>query len=242
MQPPQPPQRSSRRRIIWGVIIFFVAGLLIFLVGRIVKLGENMGEKMAKGSKEAFRVMDSVMSVQQDTAKYNRLSQRLNEDTAMTATREKLEHFQQLSDALYQELADLTRRYKDTVESAKVNKLLDKRVSHYFFIRSGRATQLKKHLVNYRRQAILELPPGADTTQLMAFMMIEESKNMPAMLRKLMKWETINFDQPPHSVLTNLDRIRWEVTMFENSILESYSAWIGPRTYSKADSLSTFVP
>lgn len=242
MQPPQPPQRSSRRRIIWGIVILAVAGLLIFLIGRIVKLGENMGEKMAKGSKEAFRVMDSLMSVQQDTAKYNRLYAQLDEDTATADARKKLEHFQQLSDGLYQELADLTRRYKDTIESAKVNRLFDKRVSNYFFIRSGRATQLKQHLIDYRRQAILGLPPGADTTQLMVFVMIEESKDMPAMLRKLMKWETINFDQPPQTVFANLDRIRWEVTMFESSVLESYSGWIGPRTYSRADSLSTFVP
>ncbi len=242
MQPPQPPQRSPQRWIIWGVVIVVAAGLLTLLIVRISKLGQDIGEKMAKGGSQALHVLDSVMSVQQDTARYNKLYAQLGDDTAMADTKKRLEHFQQLSDELYDELADLRRRFADTVESTKANKLLDKRISNRFFIRSGRAEKLKRQIISYRRQAIHELPPEADTTGLSMFTMLEEPKNMPSLLRKLARWETMNFDQPPHTVFMNIDRIRWEITLFENSVLNSYSGVTGNRAYSRADSISAFVP
>jgi hypothetical protein len=96
---------------------------------------------------------------------------------------------------------------------------LNKIYAHNYFIKTGRATNLKNALIKLRDEGFAFFPSAhKDSTLLDAITVYDNERNMPAYLSQLAGWEALHFDQPAITVRLNITLYKKQIRNYASSV------------------------
>lgn len=231
--PPEEPKRGRGKWFIIGGVIALFLGMLIFFA---VRIGKGIGKNFGEFANNALTKADSL-SEQSNNEQYDRIYASLGTDSASQVYRSKIDSLKARTERIISGFNSLRSGFRDTLNLTKAS-AFDKRPSHIYFIKSGKALRMKYNLQQYRSSSIAEMndPVNAETYKTM--LMIDEiQKAMPGMLKKLLSWENMYFDQPPQTVLTNILTLKTQVRSFESALLAYYEVQVNMLPEPVSDSV-----
>ena len=236
-QPEKPKSGKAKWFIIGGAVLLFVGGIVFFAI----KIGKNMGEKFGNLASTEMYKQDSI-NVQNNNESYHRLDSMIAEKSSAAVYKAKIDSLKEKTNRIISTFDEYKKGFRDTLTATKAM-AFDTRVSNQYFIKTGRAHELKINLTKYRNNSVADMEDQANAETYKMMLMIDEmSKSMPGMLKKLMDWENLYFNQPPQTVMTNTTLLKTEVRSFEAALLAFYEAQIkmlpdAPVNDSVADSV-----
>lgn len=239
--PQQQPNRPAPRNNTKLIVILSVVGLLfiggIFYV--VVWAGKTFGSFVGNTSraiKETTDGLDSAFfgsmmeSASDKSGRYYEIIEAINSDSMLTDS-EKVKLTNNLN-ALRKktdEVLDLIELYGDGYNDTlplKKDTVTNKKLAYAYFIQTGRASELKQMLANYRDAMFANLPDASQQAKLENIIGIYDNETAPAYLKETTSWENTNFHRSAAGVRTNLNTITRQVISFENAVLNCYRQYL----------------
>lgn len=233
---PQPPRNNTKL-----VIILSVAGLLviggIFYVA--IWAGRTFGSFVGNTSraiKETTDGLDSAFfgsmmeSASDKSGRYYEIIEAINLDSTLSDS-EKVKLTNNLN-ALRKktdEVLDLIELYGDGYNDTlplKKDTVTNKKLAYAYFIKTGRAAELKQTLIDFRDKTFADLPDPAQQDKLVNIINVYDNETAPAYLKETTSWESSNFHRSAAGVRTNLNTIMRQVISFENAALDCYKLYV----------------
>jgi flagellar basal body-associated protein FliL len=222
-QPPAPEPRKPQSPVKWIIIslaIVLALGGLFYLVASLgKKMGSKVGE-MTNGiaqredslrdeaiAQEYVSLVDEIQMKQTlpDSVKTN-LINGLNELKTNAANANDL-------------LKQYASGFNDTMQGRSALAGLNKIYAHNYFIKTGRATNLKNALIKLRDEGFAFFPSAhKDSTLLDAITVYDNERNMPAYLSQLAGWEALHFYQPAITVRLNITLYKKQIRNYASSV------------------------
>ena len=231
-QPDQDPSprepKSNAKWFVIGALILVVLGCLIYGA---MQLGKRFGNGISNLTKGPIHYADSV-SEQVESDEYASLLADINSnprinDSTRTAMAENLTRVHERAIAARELIRKYGNGFLDTMEGQSGLSRLNKSWAHNYFIRTGRATEIKNVLLVLRDESFRELPYSQkDSTLLKKIPVYESGKDAPEYLRNLTSWEAIHYDQPAVTVGMNIKTQLLEVRNYENKFLHIYRNYL----------------
>lgn len=201
--------------------------LLILLAWFAVSLGQKMGTKMREGMVVAQHNADSTQKAQDSlrTANYATILSVSSADSTYPDIQNRVKRLRQNSESIREMLVMTRDSFAAFLPDSSTLTMLNKTWSQKYFINTGRAKRIKYSIETYAKNVNNDMPEEMERDSLGFFAVTSMMQNAaPDMLRNLLSWEHMMFDQPPTSVYTNLKIISRDIDNFENSVLEKYLA------------------
>lgn len=241
--PPQEPKPGRGKWFIIGGAVLLFIGILVFFA---IKIGKGFGDKVGKLATDAVTMQDSL-SKNTNQSKYDQIYASLGNDPVSKVYRAKIDSLKARTERINTRFDNFKTGFRDTLHTTKAI-MFDKRISHAFFIKTGRAAGMRVQMLDYRTRSLNEIEDQASANIYKNMLMIDEMKNTMPVFKKFLAWENIYFDQPCQTVLTNITTLKTQVNAFELALLEYYEVQINadpdivPDTAFTADSIPDSIP
>ncbi len=233
---PQKQPKKNKRWIIWvvvGVAFLFLMGEGIY---KISLLGKNIGKQLGNLNDQRLKKADSTSNISND-GEYSILYSKLGTDSISIAIRAQTEKLKVETDSMCGLLDKYYNGFRDTIGETK-SMFFDPNFSVQYFIKTGRATFLKKKLLSYRANEFKALPIGQqDSSLLYSLRIVDHPKIGNRLLQNMMSWETLMFQQPSSNAQLALKMLKGNVRAFEKQILLKWEETIVPG--NKGDSVKS---
>jgi hypothetical protein len=227
---PTPPKRKVNWTIIIVSIVVVVAGSLFYLASF---LGKNFAEVIGKFPKSNVQRLDNLSTNLKESSNsqaYYELIDEINSDSVFSdSLKVKLTGDLNALRRNVDEVIDLVGFYEDGYNDtlpAKKNPIINKQLAHAYFIKTGRASELKRVLTDLRDEAFTDLPDTTQLNDLVNIIGIYDNETAPDYLKETTSWENTNFHQSATVVRANINTIRIEIIRFENAVLDRYRKYL----------------
>lgn len=219
---PEPPRRKIRP---WMWITGGALVLVIALGWFAVSFGKKIGSKMREGMDVAQHHADSVKKADDAARKanYESILGIVTTDSVYLDIQNRVTRLRQNTEAIREMIALTKDSFAAFLPDSSTLTMLNKGWSEKYFIKSGRAKTIKRNIETYVVIINEDMPEGMEKDSLSFFSVTAIMQNSaPDMLKNMLSWEKMMFEQPPTSVYTNLKIILRDIDTFEYDVLEKY--------------------
>lgn len=232
---PTPPPRKSGNKttIIIIAIAVCVVGGLFYLA---YFLGKKFSETIGKVSESTIQRVDSLReysNTQTYTALFNEINmnQEFSDSMRLALTR-NIRLLGTLTDDANTLLNKYDDGFDDTLKDQNAFSLLNKKWGNAYFLKTGRATNLKNALLNLREKAFLDLPSEVRDSSILAIIVVYNNEAViPDYLKNLASWEGLYFNQPSLVIRGNFTTLRRQTRSYEDAVLEGYREYLAKNKY-----------
>ena len=226
-QNPSPAPRKPKSNTKWFVLAGIVLAFIGLLAYGAVQLGKKVGNEINHFTTNTVSYADSM----NETANSEAYASLLNEINSDTRIMDSIKNaLAQKVTALHERASfsrGLIRKYgngfQDTMQGQGGLSQFNKIWAHDYFIRTGRATEIKNSLLALRDSTFMELPYSQkDSTLLHKISVYDLNAGTPDYLRTLTSWEAIHYDQPAMTVSINIKTELIQVSNYESALLDIY--------------------
>jgi flagellar basal body-associated protein FliL len=237
-RPTPPPQKKGYGKwIILGAAILIVLSGIVFVaawLGR--KVGTTMGtvvsttSQMVKDLDSSFvDMLDQSLDPANSQACLELIGT-INADSTLSDSKKvtmtnNLNQLRISSDEMVEFIKTYRDGFRDTLRTIPQPKS-NINNSYAYFIQTGRASQLKNRLLEYRNQAFSNLPVAQQDSLVLDKLGVYDEKDMALHPWQTQSWETNYFNKTPADVIITCDNIKRQVSDFERAILEQYKEYL----------------
>lgn len=223
--------------ILWTSLGIFLVGLIVAFVLLTLRVKRKFNDAVKPMADKAQLLLDS-MGKMDNSRQYAELYAMLGDDSASKVLRGKLDSLQSSTNELCAAFDKSKADFLDTLHQVHANGS-DKRISHAFYIETGRAKMLHRLINEYRDHSFRQLPPERqDSSAFMIDPLDGLQQILPGFMKNTMNWERLYFDQPCQAVMSSFNTHHMNIRMYEQRLLQAYREEIYAHPVSpKADTV-----